>query len=371
MPQERNKTCEKCKCLLTADRKYLAHPHLKAVLFYGSSVDPDDMPPRGSAVWGLFHEESPRNVPLLSHAATLSLFNYSSTFSRHSNLPLTLQFLPSLHLLTSKRFFKTNQEKQNFRSSLGLVMYLQSDCSTPNNRDSYVAELMKYVQVDSYGACLNNRNISIDLKEPLETMMSDSLMELVSQYKFSIAIENAICDDYITEKLWRPLIVGSVPLYIGSPSVKDWLPNSGAVILPVDFKSPEELSKHLLYLDSNEDAYNNYLTHKLEGTVTNLLLKESFIPLWPDDSLGVIDDFECLMCQKIHSSNSEQSIVSTAHYDCPQPTSILSGKHNASNWWHSDYTRSACEATAFRDFIISKNNIHDKFSSNYKSIENC
>lgn len=44
-------------------------------------------------------------------------------------------------------------------------------------------------------------------------------MDFVSQYKFVIAIENAKCEDYITEKLWRPLIVGSVPIYLGSPSV--------------------------------------------------------------------------------------------------------------------------------------------------------
>lgn len=45
-------------------------------------------------------------------------------------------------------------------------------------------------------------------------------MRFIAQYKFIIAIENSICDDYITEKLWRPLIAGSIPIYLGSPSVK-------------------------------------------------------------------------------------------------------------------------------------------------------
>jgi hypothetical protein len=40
-------------------------------------------------------------------------------------------------------------------------------------------------------------------------------LELLAKYKFVIAIENAICDDYITEKLWRALQLGSVPLYLG------------------------------------------------------------------------------------------------------------------------------------------------------------
>lgn len=51
-------------------------------------------------------------------------------------------------------------------------------------------------------------------------MMSPELLNKIGDYKFSIAFENALCEDYITEKLWRPLIVGSVPIYIGSPSVK-------------------------------------------------------------------------------------------------------------------------------------------------------
>lgn len=51
-------------------------------------------------------------------------------------------------------------------------------------------------------------------------MMSDELMNMTSRYKFAIAFENAICEDYITEKLWRPLIAGTVPIYVGSPSIR-------------------------------------------------------------------------------------------------------------------------------------------------------
>lgn len=54
----------------------------------------------------------------------------------------------------------------------------------------------------------------------MNNLYEDDLITLVAKYKFTIAIENAICDDYITEKLWRPLIAGSVPIYLGSPSVE-------------------------------------------------------------------------------------------------------------------------------------------------------
>lgn len=50
--------------------------------------------------------------------------------------------------------------------------------------------------------------------------MSDEFLKFLSKYKFTIAVENAKCDDYITEKLWRALIVGSVPVYFGSPRIR-------------------------------------------------------------------------------------------------------------------------------------------------------
>lgn len=42
---------------------------------------------------------------------------------------------------------------------LAPVLYLQSSCDTPIDRDKYVQELMKYVKIDSYGVCLNNKEI--------------------------------------------------------------------------------------------------------------------------------------------------------------------------------------------------------------------
>jgi hypothetical protein len=51
-------------------------------------------------------------------------------------------------------------------------------------------------------------------------LYNDKLLRFIAKYKFVIAFENGICDDYITEKLWRPLFTGTVPIYLGSPSVQ-------------------------------------------------------------------------------------------------------------------------------------------------------
>ena len=58
-----------------------------------------------------------------------------------------------------------------YTKNLAPLLYIQSDCDTASNRDVYVTELMKYIRVDSYGACLNNAEfdkrlnfVSTDLK---------------------------------------------------------------------------------------------------------------------------------------------------------------------------------------------------------------
>ena len=47
---------------------------------------------------------------------------------------------------------------------LAPVAYVQSGCDTPSLRDEWVKEFMKYVKVDSYGECLNNKQLTDDIK---------------------------------------------------------------------------------------------------------------------------------------------------------------------------------------------------------------
>lgn len=76
------------------------------------------------------------------------------------------------------------------------------------------------------------KNISwyYSLIDPLPGMFDTKFYKLMAKYKFTLAMENSICDDYITEKLWRPLHLGSVPIVLGSPKVQVWQDNV--------FKSP-------------------------------------------------------------------------------------------------------------------------------------
>lgn len=69
----------------------------------------------------------------------------------------------------------------------------------------------------------------------MDSMTSDEFLHFVARYKFTLAFENAVCEDYITEKLWRPLTVGSVPIYWGSPSVQ--VSSNGCLELSIEVKA--------------------------------------------------------------------------------------------------------------------------------------
>ncbi|GLH12808.1 Alpha-(1,3)-fucosyltransferase B [Gryllus bimaculatus] len=338
-----------------------------ALMFYGSKFDVLDLPlPRNASSfsWALFHEESPKNNPILSHESALNLFNFTATFSRWSSFPLTLQYLQNLDMLTSHKYLLSLKEKNTLLHKIAPVLYIHSDCNTPLERDAYVVELMKYIAVDSYGLCLNNRKLPPSLTDPLESLESEEFFHFVARYKFTLAFENSICDDYITEKLWRPLIVGSIPIYLGSPSVCDWLPNAKSAILVSDYQSPKSLAEFLLAVNDNNSLYNSFLDHKLKD-IDERISNVKLMTVLSERKWGVGDDFEggnmvehfeCFVCQMVARRNSDEVfngkfIANISHYNCPLPLSPITLKRNESNWWIDQWKLGHCEAEVLKQLM--------------------
>ena len=64
-------------------------------------------------------------------------------------------------------------------------------------------------------------------------------MQTIAGYKFTLAFENAVAEDYVTEKLYHPLVAGSVPVYLGAPNVGQLVPASDCYIDVNDFSGPQ------------------------------------------------------------------------------------------------------------------------------------
>lgn len=278
--------------------------HLFCFLLLGTdfNIDSLPLPRRAHHDWALFHEESPKNNYKLFHKPVITLFNYTATFSRHSHLPLTTQYLEGVDVLTSHRYLVPLRSKNSLRKRLAPLVYVQSDCDPPSDRDSYVRELMTYIEVDSYGECLRNRDLPQQLNNPA-SMDADGFYRIIAQYKFILAFENAVCDDYITEKFWRPLKLGVIPVYYGSPSITDWLPSNKSAILVAEFSHPRELASYIRQLDHDDRLYEAYIEWKLKGEVSNqrllTALRERNWGVQDVNQDNYIDAFECMVCNKV------------------------------------------------------------------------
>ncbi|CAH0561014.1 unnamed protein product [Brassicogethes aeneus] len=309
---------KKYECLITRNE---TKNNVSVFMFYGSHLDNNDFPlPRNGEIWALFHEESPRNYAPILFREMQGLFNITATFSTNSDFPLTLQYLPNINSIIDKTYFKSTKEKNNFikTKNIASVLFIQSDCDTPIERDNFISKLMEYIKIDSYGACLHNQDFSKEISTiyPLD-LYNPVFLEFISQYKFIIAFENSICEDYITEKLWRPLMVGSVPIYLGSPSVKAWLPNKKSAILVDDFDSAKSLADFIKVVNSNDTLYDLFLEHKLNGIIENDDLIDKFGFGLNNEHENAITAFECFVCKKIH--HGRYKVKEGSVFDCPYP----------------------------------------------------
>lgn len=334
------RSCSAGQCLVTHSRAEIDNPRTEGVIFYGSNLKWTDLPlpRRTQQYWALLHEESPKNNWGLASPEGISLFNLTSTPSRNSSYPLVTQHLKGLKNLL--RPLRTPiEEKSN--GDKGLVMFLQLDCDPPSDRDSYIKELMKYIKIDSYGKCLHNKDLPKGLGDPMTGMDSEELLNIISQYKFAIAIENAICDDYITEKFWRPFYAGTVPIVKGSPTIKDWAPSNHSMILIDDYHSPKELAQYLHYLNENDNKYAEYLEYKQAG-IANVKLIDAVekrgwqINDYTSGSITHIDSFECFICNKAIEKRTgletRPLVANSSHYNCQYPQPLVK-RVKTDAWW--------------------------------------
>ena len=305
----------------------------------------------------------------------------------------------SHHVPADQTLYVPTADKNRFQlvEHLSPVVYVQSSCDAPSERDSYVQELMNYINIDSYGQCLNNKQLPVQLRDAAESMNDAEFLKLMAKYKFTIAFENAIGDDYMTEKLWRPIHLGSIPVYMGSPLVKvskqsfssnssssiknvfffsngkDWTPNNQSVIIASDFASPESLAQYLRNLNENETAYEEFLSHKLSRRVSNQnLINAMEIRSWSDDDDDDDDDdenfveaFECFLCQQIHEKTESELhgysprpalSIDSSHFNCGPLINPVSKRVNPESWWVQHWQQAGIEARTTSELCTRNQN---------------
>ncbi|KAK9957468.1 hypothetical protein ABG768_011712 [Culter alburnus] len=228
-------------CHLTDDRGLFNQAHGVMIHHRDISWDLSNMPklPRPAfQKWIWWNMESPTHSgqnPLLK-----DLFNLTSSYRRDSDIPVPYSWLSDATEV-EKNYTIPKKEK--------LVCWVVSNYNPNYKRSHYFNELVKYINVETHGRHFNS------------PVNHDEYLNLVSSCKFYLSFENSIHRDYMSEKLFNSLALGTVPVVIGPPreNYEEYIP-SEAFIHVDDFPSPKELADHLKLLDQNEDLYRHYFT---------------------------------------------------------------------------------------------------------------
>ena len=132
----------------------------------------------------------------------------------------------------------SSSSSSSCRGAKSPVFMAVSNCAA-GQRQRLLSAFMEVLPVDSYGNCLRNSELGADVlpgcaalhdwREQKECMMSC--------YPFVLSIESTHSElDYATEKLFDPLMHDSViPVYLGPPNEREFLPHHSAAVLIRDF----------------------------------------------------------------------------------------------------------------------------------------
>lgn len=171
-------------------------------------------------------------------------FDYLDFQDRYLRVPL---FAINYHYSKVLNEKKINREELLNRKFCSYVY--SNNVYADDSRSDLFHLLSKYKRVDSGGKQYNN----------VGGRVSDKLA-FIKDYKFNIAFENSTFNGYTTEKILEPMTVNSLPIYWGNPMINSDF-NHDAFINAYDFDSFEKLVEYIKYLDTNDDAYIEKLSH--------------------------------------------------------------------------------------------------------------
>ena len=216
----------------------------------------------------LVHMEHPQRYRLTAHALD-DVGIIISPFSPKAISPsLMVTHIPVSYINVPEHAFTS--PSSTFEDRTASVPVFVSHCGV-RFRDDIVDAFMKdpRVAVNSYGSCKNNAQVGSRCKgRSRPSAMNDHIKECVLRgARVTLAIENSIADDYISEKLWQPLAAGAVPVYIGAKNVRKYLPAPEAVVTLDDFNgSVPLLIEYISKLTSDAALWNIHTAWRKNAT---------------------------------------------------------------------------------------------------------
>lgn len=264
-------SCPETRCEITADRRRLLESD--AVLFHVRTLSMLDLPRNRTRdqKWIFFSLEAPPYSRFQGFDFMVGMFNWTMTYRKDSDVYIPYgRIVPKL-----TKSFNQSELYIKWKKKSKMAVWMVSHCFTAGNREKYIKQLKSFIDVDTYGSC--------GLGTCPFNKTHQCIQNFSKQYYFFLAFENAICDDYITEKLFRTLRYDMIPVVFGGGNYATVAPPN-SFIDALKFRSLKQLSSHLFKIASNFTLFSSFFKWK----------KMSY----SDDTPN-----HCELCQKLHSKD--------------------------------------------------------------------
>lgn len=203
----------------------------KKIFYTGENMEPDFN--NCDAAFSFVENSNKLNYRLPLWALHINWFGVKHNNKRDQS------YLIDKESLVNKKYVK--RPNNNFCS------FLASNNS--GERLNFVKKLDAYKSVDSSGKLFNNTKKIIKGRGDQKWKI-----KYLSKFRFNIAFENTIGNGYVTEKIIHPMSVNSIPIYWGSPFVKNDF-NEESFIYVNDFENFNKVVDYIMLLENNLELY--------------------------------------------------------------------------------------------------------------------
>ncbi|XP_005094337.2 alpha-(1,3)-fucosyltransferase C [Aplysia californica] len=241
--------------------------------------------------WVLKTDEAPSRFTWLQSLNRTGLkeqFNWTITHKLNSDIVQRYGYLVARDSVPVKDYDKIYNGKSK------TVVWFVSHCPVRSRRKGYVQKMKVRTDVDIFGMC-GDLSCGTAPKGPgivglREKADVETCFPMLSEkYKFYLAFENSLCQEYVTEKFFKLFNdVDVIPVVRGGADYKSYFPPKTFVDAS-DFSTPEALADFLEDLGRDRERYIQYLKNK--------------------DRWRSVRDFpqwQCKLCEKLHTDRNRK-----------------------------------------------------------------
>ena len=272
---------EKCKyknCVVTNDRaEYNNSDALLVKMRFEDALPAYRFPWQK---WVARWHESPANG---NYTRYNHIFNATWTYSATKSDIYTYQYMKRFVPMKNGARHEFPLHPKFFKRKTKMAAWFVSHCSVPSRREELVKALQVYIDIDIYGSC-GPLKCGVKMDKDCDKMLS-------SDYKFYLSFENSLCQEYVTEKLWRAYANDIIPVVMGASKYATYLPKHSYIDIG-SFGSAKDLADYLILLSRDERLYLEYFQWKASYSIEGFGPKGCAVCSYLNRSANVTKTYE-------------------------------------------------------------------------------